>query len=165
MEFKNSRNTWFTSSLFWETCYDKDDAVYTFAPESFEHNGKTIESFYKLYVSYCKEDPSEHNLAVLTLGGWEHWQVLNNSEILKPYFEKLRDEVSIILKKDAMAYLVKEVQTEGKNAYQSARYLLDKGIIQGGPVRKRRQKNDELNKKVSQDFKDDAKRLGLKVVE
>jgi len=169
--FQNASGAWITKGLFREVSYDRlDHVIFTLKPEPCSlPNGKVLDSFPQLYLSLCKTDPTEATLARLVFGGYEHWKILSETVALKEYIEALREENAIGIKSEAYDYLLKEVRTKGKNAYQSARYLLDKGVIPGKvkdslTVRQAKVKNDDLNKQASSLISEDAERLGLKLV-
>ena len=38
-----------------------------------------------IYLSYCKEDPTEYNLAIEVFGSWDYWKQLTSSVEIAPY--------------------------------------------------------------------------------
>ena len=171
-KFKNSSGAWLTKALFYEVSYDRlDHLLFTMKPEDFVlPSGEVLTSFPKLYIALCIQDPTEATLADLVFGGHEHWKMISESASIKPYVESLREEVSVRIKSEALSYLLKEVREGGKSAYQSARYLLDKGVLREPPKGLSRQeakeRNDILNQKAQDTIEDDATaaRIGLTLV-
>lgn len=163
--WKTDQGIWLTRSLFWELVSvpeKRKHCVYTLKDEPLTTpDGRVLDSFPALYRALCFKDPSEYTLATECFGGWKHWTIISNSKLFKDVVEELREENAVRLKAEAYKYLIKEVESEGKSAYSSAKYLLDHGVIKTGDKKKDRARSQIQNKKASNVVSADAKRLGL----
>jgi hypothetical protein len=163
--FKDVLNRWRTASLFEETCEDpaKYPPIFTLKDD----DTASCVSLKRLYLAF--EDVTEHRFATMCLGSWEHWEAIQNSWILKPHLEKWRELLELQLKAKYL-YLIKEQAEsgDGPNALNATKYLLETttsfGKKRGRPSKG--EKEAALKKEVrdSQSIKNDAERLGLKVI-
>jgi len=166
--FKDVRNVWRTANLFEETCEDpaKYPPIYSLKDE----DTSSCVSLKRLYLLI--EDVTEHTFARMCLGSWEHWEQITDSWVLKPHIEKWRALLDLQLKAKYLTLIKQQAEeSEGPNALNATKYLLETTTSfgkerQGRGRPSKKEKEAYLKKEVrdSQTLKDDAKRLGLKVV-
>ena len=89
---------------------------------------KSYPSLRTLYVSLCADDPSEHTFAETIFGSFEYWSRLREAPFMKKELVDWQAEARAKRESKAFKYLIEEVKNDGKNAYGSAKYILD--IIQ-----------------------------------
>lgn len=160
--FKSDCGVWLTSALFVETAtHSKDYILFTLKGEDY----KGFESFPKLFLSLTEKDPTEYDMAMTIFGSWEHWVDIANSAKLKPVMKKLREEVSVRQKSAAMKFMIKEVETNSRNSFASAKLLLSKPWEDTPltPAKRKaaKKQNQEEDRRVLSDLQADARRVGL----
>lgn len=159
-----------TNSLFYELSYtDTTAVIFTLKDEDIEVNGKTYVSLSSLYRSMVPHDPTEYEFSQEIFGYWDVWESIKNSTLLKPHVDRWRKEVEVKVKSAAIRAIAKEMTTEGKNSFQAAKLLLDRGWLDQETTSKAKAKlkqkeEEELNKAAMAQVSDDAERLGLKRV-
>ncbi len=152
-----------TRGLFFETASQPlVTPVYTFSKfDKTDSNGKHLRSFGKAYLELCLIDPTEYTMANTLLDGWSHWQNILKSAKCLPFIEELRKERDVMLESEVMKHAVKSVKQDDKNAPQSARTLLK--FIE--PVKEPKDKGKAISqvktKKIPDQTKLDAERLGI----
>jgi hypothetical protein len=125
-EFYNSNNQLLTRSLFWETTFQEDTAIYTLKRwDITTPGGKPLKSLYKLYMDM--NDITEYDFANKYFDGWEHWQTVSKSWYLKDEVAKWREELEIRVVADALKLIQAEALSDSKYAYAANRYLADRG--------------------------------------
>jgi len=77
-----------------------------------------------LFLKMVADDPTEAVFALAVFGSIQFWEKLQKSPILKPHIKKWRHEADVERKSIAFRYIVKEVEEDGKNAFQAAKYLI-----------------------------------------
>lgn len=152
-----ANNTRLYRSMFYELCgADKTYVVYTLKDQ--DHEG--YPSLYRLYME-CN-DPTEWKFATTYLDGWEHWEILSNTAYFKPYVDRWRTELELRMKSQALAKIMSESKTSGRDSFAANKYLLEKGW-EPKPTNKRGRPTkddikqaayDELsaNKQLDEDF-------------
>jgi len=168
--FKDVRGVWRTANLFEETCDDpaKYPPIYSLKDE----DTSSCVSLKRLYLAM--EDVTEHDFARMCLGSWEHWEMINQSWAVKPHIEKWRELLDLKLRAKYLR-LIKDTAEdgEGPNALNATKYLLEattsfkggKGEnLRGRPSKKEKEAAIKNAVRDSQTIKNDAERLGLKVV-
>lgn len=168
-DFKDVRGAWRTASLFEETC--EDPAKYPPIYSLKDSDTSSCVSLRKLYLAI--EDPTEYKFAEVCLGGWDHWLMICESWIVKPYIEHMRELLQEKLKYK-YTRRIQDIAEEGEGpiALNAAKYLLElsnKGKHKDGATRGRPSKleKERLLKEEARDsdtIKKDAERLGLKIV-
>lgn len=151
---RNSTGYMLSQGLFLEIAPSDEHVVFTMKDE--DHKG--YKSFPSLYREYCKADPTEYNLAMEVFGSWEHWMVLQENSRIKAMVDKLREEVSVYIKMQAMRKLLEDATSESRSATSSAKYLIEQPWVKKSDGRKKVVK--ETNKAFSQ-VEADARRLGV----
>lgn len=163
--FKDNRNQWFTTGLFFEF---KSDAVEPmFVLKGNDRNG--LKSLKNIYLSWPHVPGYEYEFAEQVLGGWEHWLALQGSSRLKPHIDAWKEELLIKHKCKSVAAIVGMANDEeDKNRMQAAKYLAEKGWAEksskGRPskLEKEAALKAEINK--NNEYDEDMARLGLKAV-
>lgn len=161
--FKDNRGAWRTASLFEETCDDpaKYPPVYSLA----DSDTSSCVSLKERYLE-CR-DPTEYQFAIIYLGSWDHWLRICDSWILKPHIEEWREQLALKMRAEAIAKIKELAEGEGPNALQAAKVMLDLGRSdhkRGRPSKQERQGYLKGIEKDSATTREDAKRLGLKIV-
>jgi hypothetical protein len=90
-----------------------------------------------------------------------------NSAKVKPHVDKWRREADVIIKSRAIQAIAEEAK-EGKNAFQAAKLLLDRGWIEkesatAKKISEKKKQEEEMNLEALDMLSEDAKRLGLKI--
>lgn len=163
-DLKDVRNAWRTASLFAETCDDpvKYPPVYSLG----DQHG-TLPSLKRNFLDLG--DLAEYTFAETYLGGWDHWQRITESWVLKPHVEMWRTELRLKLEAEAIATIKEIASGTGPSALQAAKYLYEK--VNSGESRKRgrpskAEKDAALKKELrdSEDVAADAARIGIRIV-
>lgn len=162
---RGENNRRFTEGLFFEISYHRpDNAIFTTKPEGFYYKrlDRYLHSFPKLYIQYCKEDPTEYDFAMHVFGSWEHWKLIEKNTKLKECLSICRAEVDAHLKSKATKATLKELDEGGAKVIQAAKFAIEKGWIED-PVSKRKAKKeiDKSKTKETQMIEDDLERLGI----
>lgn len=147
--FRNEKNGRYTKGLFFEMTLPetRGSAIYTLKDWDHEVDGKVYKSLYRLYMEV--NDPTEYKFAVAHLDGWEHWEILTNCSWFKPYVERWRRELELRMKSEALARIMRESKTSGKESFQASKYLLEKGWEPKDTASKRgRPSKDEINREA-----------------
>lgn len=164
-DLKDVRGCWRTASLFEETCDDptKYPPVYSLG----DQHG-TLPSLKRNFLDLG--DLAEYAFAETYLGGWDHWQQLQRSFVLRPHLEKWRAELRLKIEAASLAKLRDMAEGEGPQALQAAKYLYERVSSETGSRKRGRpskaEKEAALKKEIrdSEDIRADADRLGLKVI-
>ena len=85
---------------------------------------KPFPALRSLFLKMVADDPTEAVFALAVFGSVEFWEKLQKSHALKPYLKKWRHEADVARKSVAFQYIVKEVEEDGKNAFQAAKYII-----------------------------------------
>ena len=164
-QFKDVRHAWRTANLFEETCEDptKYPPVYTLK----DSDTSSCVSLKERYLAMG--DLTEYNFANVYLGGWDHWQRICESYVLKPHIEEWRDQLKLRLRAETLAKVKEMAEGEGPSALNAAKFLLEELGGSTKPKRGRPSKEEKegwLKKesKSSEELAADAKRLGLSLV-
>lgn len=178
--FKDSRGKWRTANLFVETCEDpaKYPPVYTLgdndtsftinAPDPIEVGCVSIR---RIYMDM--EDVTEYKFATLLFGDWDHWLMLNESFVLKPYIENMRRDLDLKLRHKYLNQIQNIAYTgDGQIALRATQYLLEtttniKGAMapkRGRPSKEEKEAALQREIKSVSEIESDMKRLGIKVI-
>jgi hypothetical protein len=115
----------YLKGLFFEMVLaDKSTVTYTLK----DHDHEGYRSLYKLYMA--ERDPTEYRFATKYLEGWSHWLELCECSWFKPYLERWRSELGIMIQSEALVNIFEEaIAPMGKNVFAANKYLLEKGWI------------------------------------
>lgn len=131
-KFKNSAGKYFTKALFLETSdWNKETSIYTLSDEHRTVEGKEYLSLGKLYVAMG--DVEEYDFANKYLGGWKHWQQMQNSPALLPQINEWRAELKAKLKSMGVAKL-RELANEGDR--NAAKWFAEESFAKDGNIKK-----------------------------
>ena len=113
-------NNRYTKSLFLETSYDdRSTVLYTLKDE--DHEG-----YISLYKRYLDEgDPTEVTFAKKYFDGLDHWELLCKNAWFKPYLERWRKELELVLRSNALANILDVAEDKGhRSNYEANKYIL-----------------------------------------
>jgi len=163
--FKDSRNKWFTSGLFFEFRNDGCEPMFTIK----SHDHKGYKSLKKIYLSYPHVPGYEYEFAETILGGWDHWLKMQASPKLKPIIDSWKEELETKHKCRSIAAIVGMANDEeDKNRMQAAKYLAEKGYSEkatkGRPSKLEKQAALKAEMDRNNEYDEDLQRLGLKAV-
>lgn len=163
-KFRSEQNARYLKALFFETTLsDKSTVVYTLKDQ--DHLG--YPSLYRLYMEV--NDPTEYRFATQYLDGWEHWEMLCRCSWFQPYVERWRREMEIRMKSSALAKIMAEAKSGGKEAFSANKYLIEKGWEPKEASRRGRPTKDDIKQAASEialtnsRLNDDFERISLKV--
>lgn len=114
-----------TQSLFLEESYGDQSAVtYTLSP--FDHEERGLPSIYKLYLDLA--DPDEFIFANTYFLGMDHWRKICEAPFFAPHLEKMRADLRLKIKSEALVSIKKEAgNPDSKNYFAALKYLSDGG--------------------------------------
>lgn len=164
--YKNDSGKVVTKGLFYELTYDKPlHHVFTLKDEDIEANNKHLYSLKKLYMNLVPDDPTEYTFAKAVFGEWEIWETIKNSPLVKPYVTKWTHEAHVKIKSGAVKAIIEEAKG-GRNAYQAAKLLLERGWIEKETAtavkeRARKDREKQMDNEAFEAINGDAERLGL----
>lgn len=119
--FRTATNGLLLKGLFFEISDYPDCVMYTLK----DHDHRGFRSLKKLYLA--EKDPTEYRFAVKYLDGVEHFEALCKCTWFEPLIAKWRYELELQLKSEALARIMKEAESQSKQAYLANRYLVEKG--------------------------------------
>lgn len=160
-----------TKGLFYEYTLPEDrkgmGTDWTLKEKDLHADGKVYRSMKRLYVE--TEDVTEYDFAIQYLGSYKHWERLLDSPLIRPHIDQWRKELNLKLKARAMKSIIKSATEDEKLSFQAMKYLADNEYIDKKKKRGRPSKEEvkaELRKEVENNktFRDDAERIGLKLV-
>lgn len=149
-----------TQSLFLEMGYS-EYAVYTLKEYDYPYKGKHYPSLKKLFLA--EEDPTEYSFATKHLLGWNHWKRLCENKQLAKHFEEWREELELKIRSQAVRDMMNLCASESGN-FSAAKFLADRGWDKraaGRPSKKEREQHLRIEERLSAEFEDDLKRLGV----
>jgi len=139
--------------MFYELCgSDKTYVLYTL--KDWDHEG--YPSLYRLYME--ENDPTEYRFATKYLDGWEHWETLSSQAYFQPYVERWRKELELRFKSQALARIMSESKTSGRESFAANKYLLEKGWEPKATAKRGRPSKEEI-KQAAHDELSISKRL------
>lgn len=167
--FRNASGKLYTRELVYELGYSlSENTLFTLKDDDIEIDGKYLYSLKKLYLQHVPNDPTEYTFASTVFNSWEIWETLRNARLLRDYIKKWRREAEVIVKSKAIQAIAEEMNESGKNSFQAAKLLLDRGWIEKETLKQqkasdRKKEEEEMNREAMSMLSEDAKRLGLKV--
>lgn len=122
------------NSLFWEYRFisKNEDPVFTLADYD---KSETCKSMYLIYMN-CD---TEYEVAMETLGSWEHWQELCKSNFFKKHLNRWREERKV--RDEAIAH--KTLLREAQNGNVTAAKAI---LAENKPTRGRPSKQEKAQK-------------------
>jgi hypothetical protein len=160
-----------TKGLFYETTLPDErpdfGTSWTLKEKDLVIGDKTYVSMKRVYLEM--EDVTEYDFAIATLGSYKHWERLVESPIIRKHIDQWRKELNLKLKARAMKSIIRSATEDEKLSFQAMKYLADNEYLDKKSKRGRPSKEEisaELRKEVetSKTFRDDAERIGLKLV-
>ncbi len=137
MTFTNSRNNYYITKLFYELApADKSTVLYTLKDQDY----LGFPSLRRLYMEM--EDILEYEFATKYFDGWEHWLLVANNKLIKPYITLWRTELELKVRTQALKEFMKIDTPQLK--YAVNKYLLERGW----KLEKKTPKDDEKTKQT-----------------
>lgn len=167
-DFRNKSNKILTKGLFYElSYYSPENCIFTLKDQDYIRDGKTYFSLKRLYLAIVPQDPTEYIFAQTIFKSWEVWDVIRSAPQLKDYVKAWRDEVAVRIKSEAIQAIANEMHSNGRNGFQAAKLLLDRGWIEKEDLPKRakerKAEEERLDKEALRLLSEDAGRLGIKL--
>jgi hypothetical protein len=161
-----SGGQWLLRPIFWEwDDIEKATAIYTL--KEFDHkgpDGRVFPSLRRLYIEM--EDPTEYNFATTYLGGWNHWQLIRNSNWFQEHIIDWRDELDVKFRAKALANIAnKALNPDDKDNLSAAKYILDGKWIPQEKLKRGRPSKEKIAEEAQKliadktDVADDFKRI------
>lgn len=118
-------------------------------------------SLYRLYIETA--DPTEYAFAIRYLDGWEHWELLCQSQWFKPYVTRWRRELETKIRSQSLAKIIDLAHnSDSREAFQAQKFLLSGDWKTRDEAKRGRPSKDEikheaerlarLESQVSQDY-------------
>jgi hypothetical protein len=130
-KFKNTSGAYLTLSLFYETSREPNQVLYTLKDR--DHLG--YPSLYRLYME--TNDPTEYQFAIRHLDSWAHWLRISTAAWFKEYVTAWRKELELRTRSEALLLIRAVAGSEGKEAFQANKYLLNGMWKEKDPARRR----------------------------
>lgn len=174
-KLRNDQNRRITRSLFNEILYDEQFNFFTIKRWNYEPRKGLpdgLVSFPLTYLKYAIEDPTEYSFALEVFGDWEHWLLVQEITPLKDLITQLRAERDIAVKSKGFLKIAEEVASGGKNSYQAAKWLAEKGwepqesssLTKGKKAAKELAEEEERQDKAAMDMaRNLASELGISI--
>lgn len=164
-KFKDVQNRWLTLCLFYEAnAYKPEFAVFTLDDEDKTlASGKKLISIRKKYIE-CR-DPTEYKFANEVLGGWSHWKAVQECKAIQSNIEEWREELEVLLRSEAFEKVVDKAE---EGSYQAMTTILNRGWDvkkTGAPSKADKERAVKRDSSFQRRIREDAERLGIKVVE
>lgn len=167
---KDDRNVARTTSLFFESKREADPTlvpIFTLKDFDYTVDGVTYLSLRQIYFSYEHIPNFEYNFAMDVFGSWDIWQKITKCSI-RSVFQEWRDELEIKIKAEAIRRMMAASRSDDAKGVQAAKYLADKGYVEGGTRRGRPTKEEvERERKLQAEVKDslaaDMERIGMSI--
>lgn len=122
-KFVDSMGRPITQSLFLETSYDPETAVYTLKGYDHEYEGYKFPSLKRLYLQM--EDVVEYDFAYTYLLDWNHWQRISKNKLFNKHINEWREELELKIRSQAVKDIID--MTAEEKSFQAAKWLADKG--------------------------------------
>jgi hypothetical protein len=148
-----------TTSLFLETNYDADVALYTLKDYDHEYQGKIYPSLGKAYIEM--EDPTEYAFTKKYLGSWQQWQRMLKNKALMVYIQQWREELEVHLRSQAIRNMIDMACSEDGN-FSAAKYLAEYSWEKrkaGRPSKEEVSRHLAAEERIHNEFEADIARL------
>lgn len=163
-KFKDKMGRFLTQSLFLETVYDLDAALYTLQDRDREFKGKTYPSIHRLYIEMG--DPTEYQFAMEYFHSWQQWLKICNSNAMRPHVDKWRDELEVKLRSQGVRKMIHNSAGSTKDAATAAKWLADRGWNKrkaGTPSKAEVERQTKIAAGIEAEIEKDAERM-LRIV-
>ena len=108
-----------TKSLFVDMGPSKDNIM------TFHDSSKPFVALKPLYIALTIDDPTESVFAETVFGDITYWTKLADAAFMDRHLKEWRHEADVKRKAKAFEYIVKEIKSDGRNAYSAAKFLID----------------------------------------
>jgi hypothetical protein len=167
---KDDRNVIRTTSLFFESKREENPTnvpIFTLKDFDYSADGVVYIALKPIYFSYEHIPNFEYDFAMDVFGSWEIW-IKQTKSSLRNEFQAWRDELDIKIKAKAIKSMMEASLSNDAKGVAAAKYLADKGYVEGGTKRGRPSKEDvERERKQQADIRDtlasDMERLGMSI--
>lgn len=99
-------------------------AKYTLKRQDYTYQGRTYRSLYQLYMEM--EDTTEYEFAMKYFGSWDEWKRLVETKWFSEHIHAWREELALKLEARHLQKLRDTALSEGREAVNASKYLLDK---------------------------------------
>ena len=160
---KDSMGRYRTQSLFREFYIKGSKPLWTLKDKD---SKGTLPSLKKLYMD-C-EDPTEYEFAMQAFGSWQHWNKIKASAVVQPFIEDWGIELEVSLRSKGIRMISQEA-LGGKSKFNAAKFLAEgqwrRDVSKRGrPSKEEIQRELKIAVKLDSEIGEDAKRLGLSVI-
>lgn len=148
----------YTQALFLELGYDVDAAVYTLKEYDYTYQDKVYPSIKRLYLEM--EDTTEYLFANEYFLSYNHWLRMCENKAIRKHIDEWRTELELKLRATALRSIV-DMSADDKG-FQAAKYIAEAGWKKGAVGRPKKDTSDidaKVEKRLNEEFKDDALRL------
>lgn len=163
--WKDYKNRWYTIGLFYELTQEKSRALFTIYEVDREIDGKKYISLGDRYIQMDHIPGYEYEFANIFLGGWTHWQHLqNSSKTMRDLVQGWKDELEIRLKAGAAKSIIQTaLSDQGATSFNANKWLSDKGWVpaKGRPKKADIQREAKIAAGVESSIEEDLNRLRL----
>lgn len=111
-----------------------------------------------LYIEYCTADPSEAYFAEAVFGEVSFWENIKKCQWFQPYYEEWQRVAEVKRKSAAFRYIFNEVDSQGKNAFNAAKYLVQEPWKDKRNAKVKKEAEETTEEALS-DYDKDAERL------
>lgn len=156
--YRSEDGQYFTQSLFLETKYDTERALYTLKPKDYTFKGKLYPSIRRLYLEM--EDPLEYTFACTYFDCWEHWVRITQNMAVSKHIESMREELLVKMRAKAIKSIMAQSRTD--KGFAAAKWLAEQSWIQqpkGRPSKAAVQKEAKRQQAINDLLQDDAERM------
>lgn len=153
-KLKDVMGRFITHSLFIETNYNEELAVYSLTDEDKEYNGRIYPSLRKLYLE--ENDPTEYDFANKYLYNWDHWLKICENKVLGAEIDKWRVELEVKLRSEAVRAILKM-----DDKFQPMKWAADGhwNVRRGRPSKDELKREKKIRERVAEETKSDADRI------
>lgn len=146
-KFVSENNNFLTKALFYETSFPhkRDKCLYTL--KDIDYEGYL--SLFKLYMEM--RDITEYQFANKYFLSFSHWEHLCSLHWFKPYIERWRKELDLLIQAEALQRILIDAKSGSKTSSTSNKYLLDKGYLKQQNQGKKQSVGRPTQEKIEQE--------------
>jgi hypothetical protein len=155
-KFRDERGNLITQSLFLETVYDTEKAIYTLSDEDKEYKGRIYPSARRLYLETM--DPTEYKFARKYFASKAHWDRIVANKIFTDQVAEWREELEVKIRSEALSTAI----AMAKDNFNAAKWIADgswKGAKPGRPKKEDAQQERRIRERAVDEVKHDAERV------